>query len=86
METLLASSADIFGQLARVAPAEGHAVRTVIETHDAWLQAGQAQISITPELCTLIENMPRPAALQARIRRQRQLLAPLVVRVSASAH
>ncbi|HVX87017.1 MAG TPA: hypothetical protein VH253_19690 [Phycisphaerae bacterium] len=79
MHTLLARSADIFAQLAHASPAEGHPVRPLIETHDAWLHAPSAQLSITPDLCRLIENMPRPATLQARIRRQRQSLAPLVV-------
>ncbi len=58
----------------------GPAVKTLIENHDAWTHNELVESLATARL----HLQPRDAATQARIARQRQALAPLVVRLPAA--
>ena len=68
----------LFAQLAAIPGALG--VKTLIENHDAWAHS-EALPAMTVAWAR-VAAMPRNPALEARIARQRQVLEPLVTRLS----
>jgi hypothetical protein len=83
MKSALGQTREIFTQVADTDGAAG--VRVVIETHDAWMQGAEVLVGLTPALRAQVERMSRPAAVAARIARQRAALTPLVTRIGARA-
>jgi hypothetical protein len=72
-------SREIFRQLADV---DGNAgVRTLIETHDAWVHNTAVLTQIDAVVRMQVARSPRPESIEDRIARQRQALSALVMKL-----
>lgn len=74
----LCDTKEIFAQLADTDGSEG--VKTLIETHDAWLHSDAVLEQISVAMRAQLARAQRSEPLARRIERQRDALARLVVR------